>query len=61
MATEQQIKEWEQKAQKWDSLEEKIAACYGKETEDGEWEENKDDGTDLCTIGEIAATAFGWL
>lgn len=49
------------KAEKWDELEEKIAACYGKEDENGEWLDNDDEGTDLSTIGEIAATAFGWF
>ena len=61
MYTEQQIQEFKRKADKWDALEEKIAACYGKENEEGEWEENEDDNIDLYTIGEISATAFGWL
>lgn len=61
MYTEEQITEWKEKAAKWDDLSDQIAACYGKEDEDGDWEENDDPNTDLCTIGEIAATAFGWL
>lgn len=59
MYTEQQINEWKSKAEKWDTLEAKIAACYvdenGDELEDG------DGGADLCDIGEIAAIAFGFL
>lgn len=61
MYTEEQILEWKTKAQKWDDLGDAIAECYGHETEDGEWEENDDPDTDLGTIGEIAASAFGWL
>ncbi|MEZ2446085.1 hypothetical protein AB6805_30425 [Chitinophaga sp. RCC_12] len=52
---------WKLKAEKWDALDDKIASCYGKDNEEGEWEESDDDNIDLCTIGEIAASAFGWL
>ncbi|CAL1518151.1 hypothetical protein [Chitinophaga sp. MM2321] len=61
MYTEEEIETQKRKAQKWDELEEKIAVCYGRENEDGEWEENNDENIDLCTIGEIAASAFEWL
>lgn len=47
----------EQKARKWDELEKLISLCYFNE--DGT--ENEDDDIDLMTIGEIAATAFGYL
>lgn len=49
------------KADKWDALDEKISKCYGEENEEGEWVDNEDDNTDLGTIGEIAARAFGFL
>lgn len=46
-------------AKKYEELSDKVAACYGKEDEDGEWVENNE--SDLGTIGEIAASHFGWL
>lgn len=57
--TEKQIEEFKAKADKWDALEDRIAECYGSENEDGEYIENLD--SDLGTIGEIAASAFGFL
>lgn len=45
------------KADNWDELVEGIGACYVNE--DGS--ENTDPDIDLCTIGEIATTATGWL
>lgn len=53
------LSEIEAKAKKYDILDEKISACYGKEDEDGDWVENE--GSDLGVIGEIAATHFKWL
>ena len=48
----------EEKAAKWDALENEIAKCCV----DDEGEELEDDeGGDLGTIGEIAARAFGFL
>lgn len=44
------------KADKWDKLSEDIAKCYVNE--DGSKAECPDG---LLTIGEIAASAFGWL
>lgn len=44
-----------QKAEKWDALDDKLSKIYG----DGE--DSDDDETDLTTIGEIAAQAFGYL
>lgn len=62
MYTEEQIQVWKSKAEKWDELEQKISAFYGNENEDGDWEELDDDeGGDLYDIGEIAASAFGFL
>ena len=55
------INQWKAKAEKWDTLSERIAACYVKENEKGELVENNDDNIDLLTIGEIAASAFGWI
>jgi hypothetical protein len=55
--TERQIKEWKEKAAKWDALHEKIWFCYfdkdGNELEGNE--------TGLDAIGEHAAMAFGFL
>lgn len=49
-----------EKAKKWDELGAKIAEFYCDET--GEYnEENPKNKGDLTDIGEIAATAFGWL
>ncbi len=49
------------KAAKWDKLSEKISKCYCDS--DGEYSEDNPEieGADLCTIGEMAASAFGWL
>ena len=48
------------KAAKWDALDEKISKFYNNE--EGEYdEENPEADGDLGTIGEIAATAFGYL
>ena len=60
--TENEIETWKEKAHKWDELYKKIEVCYGKWNEDGEWEEYEgDEGGDLCTIGEFAASAFGFI
>lgn len=61
MYTEKQIETWRVKADQWDALEKRIAACYVTEGPDGEMEENTDPDIDLGTIGEIAASAFGYL
>ena len=47
------------KAANWDKLGEEIAACYAEEG-DEDFEEHEGEA-DLVTIGEIAATAYGWL
>ena len=49
------------KAEKWDKLDKQISKCYCDE--DGEYSEDNPEieGADLCTIGEMAASAFGWL
>ncbi len=48
------------KAQKWDDLDTKISRCYVDE--DGEeLSDEESEGIDLGTIGEKAATAFGYL
>lgn len=51
------------KAEKWDALGKEIEAEYGKYTRDGDFIEHdeEDESHDLCSIGEKAATAFGWL
>lgn len=43
------------KADKWDALDNKLAEIYGSGDDDNEQER------DLCDIGEIAATEFGYL
>ena len=43
----------EEKAEKWDKLDDQLAEIYGNE--------NQEDDVDLADIGEIAATAFGYL
>ena len=55
MYTEEEIEQMRIKAEKWDVLEAKIAKFY--EDENGEVE---DEG-DLISIGEVAASAFGFL
>lgn len=57
--TEEQIKEWKTKAEKWDSLYDKISEYYVDE-DDNIVEDDKHDGG-LLDIGEIAARAFGFL
>ncbi|WP_254562170.1 hypothetical protein [Dyadobacter diqingensis] len=44
----------EDKAAKWDALEERIGKFY-------ESDEDDEPEGDLCDIGEIAASAFGYL
>jgi hypothetical protein len=48
-------------AKKYEELSYKVAACYGKEDEDGKWVEHEENDSDLGTIGEITASHFGWL
>jgi hypothetical protein len=68
--TKQQIEEFKSKSEKWDTLGDKIADCYmvknpeydvENNDEVDEYIENEDDNIDLGTIGEIAASAYGWL
>lgn len=60
MPTLEQIAEWEKKATKWDALAADIAEFYPDYTEDGSEIPAIRQG-DLADIGEVAATAFGWL
>ncbi len=58
--TKDQIEVWKAKAEKWDALAKDIEKFYINE--DGEVdEENPVNPGDLTDIGEVAATAFGWL
>jgi hypothetical protein len=52
--------QFSKKAEKWDKLSEKIAKCYVDENGD-ELSEEDSENIDLATIGEISASAFGWL
>ena len=56
----EQLINYQHKALKWDEFHDKIAKCYV--CEDGEEisEEDSED-IDLGTIGEISASAFGFL
>jgi len=56
--TKEQIKEWRTKAERWDALEKQIAKFYLDK--DGE-ELPDDEGGDLADVGEVAATAFGFI
>jgi hypothetical protein len=53
--TPKQIEEFKSKAEKWDKLDAEISECYSDENLSEESE------TDLGSIGEIAAMAFGYL
>ena len=57
---EKLINKYKIKSDKWDKLDAKIAKCYVDENGD-ELSEEEYENIDLCTIGEIAASAFGWL
>jgi hypothetical protein len=57
--TKEQIEAWKAKAEQWDDLEKEIGQCYEYD-DDGEPLFDEDE-VDLTTIGEIAATAFGYL
>lgn len=64
--TTDQIEQWKAKAEKWDALGEKIAKCYNDYDDDGgelpsDYENEFGSEPDLGTIGEYAASAFGWL
>lgn len=53
-------KQFKHKAEKWDKLEHEIAKKYIDENGD-ELTDEQLEHIDLSTIGEITATAFGWL
>jgi hypothetical protein len=58
----EELNELKTKAKKWDDLEKEIAKSYVRE--DGSTIEDGDEDNDemcLITIGEKAASAFGWL
>lgn len=49
------------KAKRWDRLGKQISKCYNNA--DGEYDEDNPEieDSDLCTIGEMAASAFGYI
>lgn len=53
----------EEKAAKWDALSKEIEGNYINPETKEEWTEAEaeEKGFDLCSIGEAAAYAFGWL
>lgn len=55
-----ELQKYIHKANNWDKLSKKIAKCYVDDNGD-ELSEEEADEIDLGTIGEIAATAYGWL
>jgi hypothetical protein len=57
--TPQQIEQWRIKAEKWDALDKKILKFY-LDADGNELEEGKEGGN-LMDIGEVAASAFGYL
>jgi len=61
--TQHEIEAFKRKAEKWDALRSKIDKCYPPEPEDEIEGDDTDynESADLCTIGEIAASAFGYL
>lgn len=61
--TNAQILEWKKKAEKWDTLDKGISRYYA-EPEDDDYDEafaETADSEGLIGIGELAATAFGYL
>lgn len=52
--SEKEYNELKLKASKWDALDVKLAEIYNEDYD-------VDQEVDLCDIGEIAATAFGYL
>lgn len=61
--TPKQIQEWKEKAEKWDALDKEISKYY-REPEDEDYDEafaKVADENGLLGIGEVAATAFGYL
>lgn len=58
--SKEEIEKLKIKADKWDALGKEIAKCYCNS--EGEYdEENPEIDGDLVTIGEMSASAFGWL
>ena len=59
--TTEEIADWRNKAAKWEALDKRISKCYLNK--EGEYDEDNPEieDADLCTIGEMAATAFGYL
>lgn len=58
--TNKQVEEWKKKAEKWDKLEESIRGFYF-DKDGNELDFDSEDTDGLCGIGEVAATAFGYL
>jgi hypothetical protein len=59
--TKPQIEDFIKKADKWDALGAEINKCYCNADIEFDEENSEIEGADLCTIGEKAASAFGWL
>lgn len=57
--TKEEIETMKIKADKWDALGKEIAKCYCNS--EGEFSEYPEIDGDLGTIGEMSASAFGWL
>lgn len=63
--SEKEYSELKTKAAKWDALDQKLAEIYypesNEDNDEAEEQEGNEDGPDLTDIGEIAASAFGYL
>ena len=57
---DQYAEQFKKKSEQWDKLGEEIAKLYIDENGD-ELSEDETEDIDLGTIGEIAASSFGWL
>lgn len=59
--TEDQIKEWKRKAEKWDALDKEIGKSYPDYDDEGNEVPAEEPEADLISIGEKTAIAFGYL
>jgi hypothetical protein len=59
--SEEQIQEFKRKADLWDALDDKIYKCFFDENGEPLPDDEEDAPADLTTIGEYAATAFGYF
>jgi hypothetical protein len=58
--TKEEIEKFKAKADKWDALDERISVYYRHLDPESGIDDPEEEG-DLCTIGELAASAFGYF